>query len=459
MDPARTPARAIPGTGPVTDPTVDPRFHLPARKVLVLFAFLAAVFWFARPVLLPFIVGAIIAYAFTPAIDAAQKRTGRSRLLIVILIFGSGIAILAAIVIAFAGPVSREVTLLIRSGPDALETALRQLLGGDSITIGDRTVTVEELATQAQAAINTFLQTPEGAIRAVEQLLHGALDVILVMIVTFFLLLDGERFGNTLLRFLQPDDRAQMQIVAGRIHVVVGQWLRGQLILIAFVSVIVSIVLGPILHLPNALALGVMTGLFEVITFIGPIIAGAVVGIVALSSGGPALAITAVVFLFVLRQIEDVVMMPAVLGRAVHLHPLAALFAVAVGATAFGIVGTFLALPVAAGINVALHEFFPEELGALPEPGRRGAAPAAEPAPPPRVRPRRVCDDPGRPPVAQWIRATDFGSVGRGFESPPGGPTEMSVRRPPDFPLEVVPIRPVPPVVPLQAPATLSFGG
>ena len=100
---------------------------------------------------------------------------------------------------------SREVGLLIRSGPDALETALRQLLGGDSITIGDRTVTVEELATQAQAAINTFLQTPEGAIRAVEQLLHGTLDVILVMIVTFFLLLDGERFGNTLLRFLQPD--------------------------------------------------------------------------------------------------------------------------------------------------------------------------------------------------------------------------------------------------------------
>src|SRR4029078_4589556 len=195
---------------------------------------------------------------------------------------------------------------------------------------------------QAQAAINTFLQTPEGAIRAVEQLLHGALDVILVMIVCSCRLLAGERFGNTLLRFLQPDDRVQMQIVAGRIHVVVGQWLRGQLLLIALVSVIVSIVLGPILHLPNALALGVMTGLFEVITFIGPIIARPVGGIVALRSGGTALALTAVVSLFALRQIEDVVMMPAVLRRAVNLHPLAALFAVAVGATAFRVVGSFL---------------------------------------------------------------------------------------------------------------------
>ena len=144
-----------------------------------------------------------------------------------------------------------------------------------------------------------------------------------------------------------------------------------------------TIVLGPILHLPNALALGVMTGFLEVITFIGPLIAGAVVGIVALSTGGPALAIAAVGFLFVLRQIEDVLIMPNVLGRAVNLHPLVALFAVVVGSTAFGIVGTFLALPVAAGINVALHEFFPAELGPLPgDPVRvdPGADPVADPA-------------------------------------------------------------------------------
>ena len=351
----------------MTGPAIDPRFHVPPRRVIVLLLFLAAVFWFARPVMLPFIVGAIIAYAFSPFIDAVQSRTGRSRLLIVAAAYGAGLLVLVALVAAFAGPVSREVTLLVRSGPDSLETALRQVLGADSITIGDRTYTVEELATQAQAAINAFLQTPEGALRAAEQLLHGVLDFVLTMIVTFFLLLDGERFGRTLLRFLDPADRVQMQQVAARIHVVVGQWLRGQLVLIVFVAVIVTIVLGPILHIPNALALGVMTGVLEVITFIGPIIAGTVVGIVALSSGGPTLALTAVVFLFVLRQIEDVVIMPNVLGRAVHLHPLVALFAVVVGSTAFGIVGTFLALPVAAAISVALHEFFPAELGAIPE--------------------------------------------------------------------------------------------
>ena len=346
---------------------VDPRFQIPSRRVVFLALALAALFWFARPVMLPFVVGAIVAYAFSPAIDSLQARTGRSRLLVVVMSYAAGLLVLAAIAIAFAGPVSREASLLIRSGPDALTTAIHQVLGADSLTIGDRTFTVEEISFQAKAALDAFLQTPEGALLAAQQLLHGLLDIVLILIVTFFLLLDGERFGSTVLRFIDPNDRSKVQQIAARTHVVVGQWMRGQLILVVFVSVIVTIVLGPILHLPNAAALGVMTGLLEVITFIGPIIAGTIVGIVALSTGGPALAITAVVFLFVLRQFEDVVMMPAVLGRAVHLHPLVALFAVVVGSTAFGVVGTFLGLPVAAAISVAMHELYPEELGPLPD--------------------------------------------------------------------------------------------
>lgn len=346
---------------------VDPRFQIPSRRVVFLALALVALFWFARPVMLPFVVGAIVAYAFSPAIDSLQARTGRSRLLVVVMSYAAGLVVLAAIAIAFAGPVSREASLLIRSGPDALTTAIYQVLGADSLTIGDRTFTVEEISLQAKAALDAFLQTPEGALLAAQQLLHGLLDIVLILIVTFFLLLDGERFGSTVLRFIDPNDRSKVQQIAARTHVVVGQWMRGQLILVVFVSVIVTIVLGPILHLPNAAALGVMTGLLEVITFIGPIIAGTIVGIVALSTGGPTLAITAVVFLFVLRQFEDVVMMPAVLGRAVHLHPLVALFAVVVGSTAFGVVGTFLGLPVAAAISVAMHELYPEELGPLPD--------------------------------------------------------------------------------------------
>jgi predicted PurR-regulated permease PerM len=363
----------------VSETRRDPAIRIPGRRVLVLAAFAIIVFWFARPVMLPFAVAAIIAYAFSPYIDRVQARTHRSRLLIVVLCYGTALLAIVALVIAFANPVYREIVLLARAGPDALETALQQVLGTQGVVIGDQHFTTEELAVQLEAAARTYLQTPEGAIRAAEQLLHGTLDVVLMVIVTFFLLLDGNRFADAALNFLAPADRAEIRRVAGRVHVVVGRWLRGQLVLMAFVGTVVTIVFAFVLHLPYPLALGVLVAVLEVITFIGPIIAGVIVAIVALSAGGLPVAIASVVFLFVLRQIEDVLIMPAVLGRAVDLHPLVALFAVVVASTAFGIVGTFLGVPVAAGINVALHEFFPEEFGRLRDDAETVADTGAEP--------------------------------------------------------------------------------
>ncbi len=361
--------------------TVDPQFHLPARRVIGLAILAAIVFWFARPVIAPFLVAAFIAYAFDPLVDAVQTRTGRSRYVVVFVAVGISVAILLLVAALAAGPAIREAQLLIASGPAAIETALRQILGSDSVTVGDRTITVEELAAQAQAAISKLLQTPEGALRVAEQILHSTLDIVLTIIVTFYLLLDGDRFAGTALRFLQPADRSQMARVGGRIHVVLGHWLRGQLVLIAFVAIVVWFVLGPIMGIPHSTALGILTGVLEIIPLVGPLVAGLVVAIVALSAGGIGLAVVAVVFLFVLRQIEDAVVMPLVVGRAVHLHPLVALFAVVVGTTAFGVLGTFLAVPVAAAVNVALHEFFPEELGASPgmPPAAATVTPAADP--------------------------------------------------------------------------------
>ena len=81
-------------------------------------------------------------------------------------------------------------------------------------------------------------------------------------------------------------------------HVVVGRWLRGQLILVLLMSTAVTLVLGPVLGLPYPLALGVLAGLLDVITFIGPFVAGTIVAIVALSSGGLPVAVAAVAFLF-----------------------------------------------------------------------------------------------------------------------------------------------------------------
>jgi predicted PurR-regulated permease PerM len=78
----------------------------------------------------------------------------------------------------------------------------------------------------------------------------------------------------------------------------------------------------------------------------------------------------------VARQVEDQVVMPLVIGRAVHLHPVVTIFAVLVGLSAWGVLGGLLAVPVAAALNVTLHELFPEETSTeRSAPDREGGEP------------------------------------------------------------------------------------
>jgi predicted PurR-regulated permease PerM len=209
-----------------------------------------------------------------------------------------------------------------------------------------------------------------------ERAVDVALKVILCLIITFYLLLDGDRFGRFALRFLARERRADTLRLAHRIHVVLGRWLRGQLLLILVVAAVLYVILGPILHIPYALALAMLSGVLEIIPLVGPLIAAALAGTVAFSAHGTDTTIVVLVVYFVVRQVEDQVIMPLVIGRAVHLHPVITIFAVLVGLSTWGILGGLLGVPVAAAINVTLHELYPEETGGHPD----SSAPVAKAA-------------------------------------------------------------------------------
>src|SRR5664280_2111399 len=123
-----------------------------------------------------------------------------------------------------------------------------------------------------------LVNSPSGAVQIAERAVGIALQAILCLIITFYLLLDGHRFGQFALRFFDREQRADALRIGHRIHVVLGRWLRGQLLLIGLVSVVFYVVLGPILHVPYALALGILSGVLEIIPLVGPIIAAALAG-------------------------------------------------------------------------------------------------------------------------------------------------------------------------------------
>ena len=335
-------------------------------RLLVLAAAVLFVLWLARGIIGPFVVAGVLAYAFSPIVSGIHSRTRLPRVAIIglgyVLLF-AGVGVLAYLAADRAG---KELSDLSSGGHDIVSSALHKLLG-DTVVVAGNSYSVDDLARQIRDTFLGFVNSPSSAVQAAERAVDVGLQVILCLIITFYLLLDGHRFGVFMLRFFDREQRADALRITHRIHVVLGRWLRGQLLLIALVAVVIYVVLGPILHVRYALALGVLSGVLEIIPLVGPIIAAAMAGTVTFATHGTNTTIVVLVVFLVVRQIEDQVVMPLVIGRAVHLHPVITIFAVLVGLSTWGVLGGLLGVPVAAALNVTLHELYPEETGGDPD--------------------------------------------------------------------------------------------
>ncbi|HEX7490213.1 MAG TPA: AI-2E family transporter [Candidatus Limnocylindrales bacterium] len=331
-------------------------------RLLALGIAVVGVLWLARGIIGPFVVAGVLAYAFSPLVSAVQSRTRLPRVAVVLLGYALLLGVLGVLAFAAADRVGREISELTLGGHDVIGSAMHRLLG-DTVVVAGTTYNVEDLAKQVRDAISGFANSPSGVVQLVEQVANFALQALLCLIVTFYLLLDGHRFGQFALRFLVREHRANTLRLAERIHLVLGRWIRGQLFLIAVVAVVLYVILGPILHVHYAFLLALMSGFLEIIPLIGPLVAAAIAGTVTFSTHGTDTTALVLVVYFVVRQIEDQVVMPLVIGRAVHLHPVITIFAVLVGMSTFGVLGGLLGVPVAAAINVTVRELYPDETG------------------------------------------------------------------------------------------------
>jgi predicted PurR-regulated permease PerM len=344
----------------------DERRPIVDRRGWWLLTAIVLIAWLARSIIGPFVVAAVIAYAFSPLVSAVERRTGLPRLAVVAVGYVVAIGLIGVAVFVLGHRLVEELGTLARRGPDSLALTLRELVGGNEITIGGQVITTEQIAQQLQDGVAGALGSPSSALHLAAQVGELFLNSILALIVTFYFLLDGDRMRDFGLRLVDPGQRGRVAELLERIHAVLGKWLRGQLLLIALVAAAVYLILGPILHLPYALAIAIITGVLEVIPLVGPLIATAIAGTDAFAHGGTNLAVTVVVIYFVLRQIEDQLVMPIVIGRAVHLHPVVTIFAVLLGLATFGVLGGLLGVPVAAALNVTFREAYGPEDGIGP---------------------------------------------------------------------------------------------
>lgn len=175
--------------------------------------------------------------------------------------------------------------------------------------------------------------------------------LILVPILAFFLLKDAELLRKTALRILPRGHLRSRDVFLVELNDTLAAYIRAQVtacLLVGLVCGIGFLVIG----VPYAVVLGITAGVLEFIPLAGPLAVGVLAtGFAAFHSLGQVVAV--VLFLVVLRAVQDYVVYPKIVGTGIHLHPLGVILAVLCGAELGGLAGIFLAIPVVAVITLA----------------------------------------------------------------------------------------------------------
>lgn len=289
-------------------------------------------------VILVFSLAAALTFAIAPLVGRLEDVMPRS--LAVALIFVGLLAALALFAYLIARPLTTEGQALadkIKEYSEAVQGKRPLLLGDQPLPAG--------VQDQIRAVVES--QGPDLAARSaglVLAFLAVVVDVAIVLVVTFYLLLDARRFKVIILRTLEPANRPAARRTFSEIARVFGAYLRSQLIVALSLGSFVTITLS-LLGVPYAVLLGVFAGVAELIPMLGPFIGAVPALLVASTMPFPAVVWVAIVYV-VIQQIESNVLVPRLTGNAVGLHPLAAMLALFAGFEAGGVIGALFAVPI-----------------------------------------------------------------------------------------------------------------
>ena len=184
----------------------------------------------------------------------------------------------------------------------------------------------------------------------------GIIGVVTTLVITFYYLMERAFIRKLVISQLHPDRQARIDRIWQDVENKVGGWMRGQLLLMLIIGVIATTSYG-ILGLRFWPLLGLWAGLTEIIPIVGPWIGGVPAVIVALTMGWDTALITAIIIVC-MQTLENWVLVPRVMKGAVGLSSLTVFLAILTGTQFMGVTGAILAIPIAAGIQVILSNYF-----------------------------------------------------------------------------------------------------
>ena len=303
-----------------------------------------------RDIIVVLFVAAILGAAIDPWVDYLQnKKIPRAVSILALYVVGLGILALATILIV---PVmTTELTSLANNFPNYYEKILSAF--GQ---FQDSTITTNSFTNILESWAANLGQTTKGVFSTISGIFGGIISFIAVLVITFYLIVRKDNMKSFIQTVTPGKYQAYIIQLYNRVQRKIGSWLSGQILLmliIATLSYVGLLVLG----VRYTLLLALIAGLTEIIPYVGPTL-GAIPAVLIAFTDSPLKALFVLILYIIIQQLENSVIVPKVMKKAVGLNPIVVIVVILIGGKIAGILGALLAVPIATIASVLIKDFF-----------------------------------------------------------------------------------------------------
>ena len=325
-----------------------------APQTILIFVGLATLTWAIVSVggtLLVIFVAIFLAMVLSPVVDAAAQRLklgrGAASSLVVL-----GLAVLVVLLLLIAlAPLGNAVRSFVHNIPNITQDIEHSAIGKQ---LNNHNHLVDTLHKHAGAIASAAGKAANGLIGIATSAFAVFLLGFSVLFMTLFLVKDLPTYRTALSSLQENESAARWQRIVDEIITTTSRYMIGNIV----ISIICGTIYGTtavILGLPYPLALAVIAAILDMIPNVGSLLAGIIIGVVALSVSTTALIVFVVVIL-VYQQFENYVLQPTIIGKAADISGFLVILSVLVWGALFGVVGAIVGVPITAGILTIVKE-------------------------------------------------------------------------------------------------------
>jgi predicted PurR-regulated permease PerM len=324
-------------------------------RLLIIAAAFAVVLWMVarlKQVLIPLSIALLLSALFAPAVRWLRQRVRLPRSLAVALVLIGGLA-------AVAGTLTLVVTQFVAGAPELTNNAAAGIQQIQSwLRTGPLHLSNSQLssvAEEAQRWLNSHRSVlTTGALTTATTALEVFASFVLVLFTTFFFLRDGRRIWRFLVQIVPRQAREPLARAGEEAWHTLVSYVRAT-VLVAFIDAVgIGLALFG-LRVSFAFPLAALVFLGAFVPIVGATVSGSVAVLVALVTRGPITALLVLIAVILVQQLEGHVLQPLIMGRAVAIHPLAVIVAIATGIVLAGIMGALVAVPIVAVLNTGVR--------------------------------------------------------------------------------------------------------